>query len=372
MYDRPDLTVDRFDPDPTKSFTLAANYYVDPAILEAEHDAIFHRSWMFVGHISELGESGSYITSDIAGQRIFVIRSRDGELRAFFNVCLHRGHSLLEGKGTIGRSMITCPYHAWAYNTEGGLVGARMADRMSDFNFEDFRLPEVAVEEMCGFVFVNLDPDPITMADAYPGAADQIRALHPETEQLQFTSVSEFTIAGNWKNVGDNLLECYHCHPAHKGFVDLIDMSTYRNETFDGWSIQTGTMNTGNDVYQTSSGTPGFASLFLWPNVSLGCLPGQRGIFAFHFTPTGPEETLQTLTYYGPDSHESADEKQAFTFFNDILGPEDVDLVENVQVGLRSLAYHQGRFICIPDRPELSEHAVHHFHSMVLAALDDA
>ncbi len=369
MYDRPDRTVDRFDPDPTKSFTLAADYYVDPAVLEAEYDAIFHRSWMFVGHISEVAEPGHYLTADIAGQRIFVIRGQDRRLRGFFNVCLHRGHSLLEGKGDVGRSMITCPYHAWAYNSEGRLVGARMADRMSDFNFEDFQLPEVAVEELCGFVFVNLHPDPKPMAETYPGAAEEIRRFHPEPERLIYTSVSEFTIAANWKNVGDNLLECYHCHPAHRGFIDLIDMGTYRNETFDGWSIQSGDMNPDNGVYQTSSGNDGFVSLFLWPNVSLGCLPGQRGIFAFHFTPTGPEETLQTLTYYGPEDTESTDEKAAFTFFNDILGPEDVDLVENVQVGLRSLAYHQGRFICIPDRPEISEHAVHHFHAMVLDAL---
>ena len=146
-------------------------------------------------------------------------------------------------------------------------------------------------------------------------------------------------------------------------------MSTYRNETNENWSIQSGAVNPENGVYRIESGTPGFSSLFLWPNVSIGSLPGQRGVFVFHFTPTGPEDPAD------PDllrARRRALGRRAvgLRFLHEILGPEDVSLVENVQVGLRSMAYHQGRFICIPDRPEISEHAVHHFHSMVLAALD--
>lgn len=368
-YDRPDFDVDRFDPDPTRSFTLAANYYVDPDVLEAEKTTIFHRSWLQVGHVCELAEPGNYITAEIVGQRVFVIRQASGELRAFFNVCLHRGHTLLEGSGTIGSS-IACPYHAWAYDEGGQLVGARMANRMEAFDFDDYHLPEVAVEVFCGFVFVNLDPEPTPMAELYPGAEAEARRIHPEPERLKPVFTSTFTIGGNWKNVGDNLLECYHCHPAHRTFVDLIDMGTYRNETNENWSIQAGSANPDNGVYDIGDGFDGFTSLFLWPNVSLGTLPGQRGMFVFHFTPTGPEETLQTLTYYGPDEERTPSEAASFDFFDNILGPEDVDLVENVQVGLRSIAYHQGRFICIPDRPEISEHAVHHFHTMVLSALN--
>lgn len=365
---RPDRTVDRFDEDPTRSFTLAASMYTDPAVFAEEKERIFWRTWQFVGHESEVAERGSFVTADIAGQRVFIIRSDDGELRAFFNVCQHRGHALLEGRGTAP-TLITCPYHAWAYGRDGTLQGARMSDRMADFNFDDFTLPAVAVEVFCGLLFVNLDPDARPMAEVYPGAAERVLALHPDPSALVEQDDSVFDIAANWKNVGDNLLECYHCHPAHKGFVDLIDMSGYVNETYENWSIQSGPANLDNDVYAITSGTTGFASLYLWPSVSIGALPGHSGLFLFHFTPLDVELTRQTLTYYAPTSTPTEAEKHAMAFFDDVLGPEDVALVENVQVGLRSLGYHQGRFICIPDRPEISEHAVHHFHSMVRAAL---
>ena len=161
-YRRPDRDVDRFDPRPERSFTMPASYYFDPDVYEREKDAIFWRNWICVGHASEVRDPGQYLTADVVGQRVFVIRGADGELRSFFNVCMHRGHQLLEDSGTIGRR-ITCPYHAWAYDAEGALVGARMSDRMDDFDFADFTLPNVAVEEFCGFVFVNLSTDPQPM-----------------------------------------------------------------------------------------------------------------------------------------------------------------------------------------------------------------
>jgi len=331
---RPDRTIDRFDDDPTRSFTLAASAYVDPAVLAVERERIFWKTWQFVGHASEVGASGSYVTADIAGQRVFVIRSQDGELRAFFNVCQHRGHSLLEGRGEVS-NLITCPYHAWAYGTDGRLAGARMSDRMADFNFDDFTLPDVAVEEFCGLLFVNLDPKARPMDEVYPGAKERVESIFGDSTALVEQHVSVFDIAANWKNVGDNLL------PAS------LD----------------------NTTYEVSTGSQGFTSLFLWPSLSIGALPGMSGLFIFHFTPVDVELTRQTLTYYASNSEPTEAEKNALAFFDDVLGPEDVDLVENVQVGLRSLGYHQGRFICIPDRPEISEHAVHHFHSMVRAAL---
>lgn len=368
-YKRPDTTVSRFSPEPERSFTLPASYYVEPEVLGKERASIFAKSWIWVGHASEVSKPGQYLTADVAGERIFVIRSSDGELRSFFNVCMHRGHSLLEGSGTVS-TLITCPYHAWAYDTAGALKGARMSDRMEEFDFDDFELPGVAVEEFCGFVFVNLDTDPRPMSETYPGLEHAVNERWADLDSFERIDEVEFVIAANWKNVGDNLLECYHCHPAHPAFVDLIDMTTYLNETHENWSIQAGVSRTQNEAYEVASGPEEFASIFAWPNTSLGRLPGTDGLFVFKFTPIGPEETLQTFTLYAPPGRGTdATTQSAMEYFADVLGPEDVALVENVQVGLRSMAYHQGRFICIPDRPEISEHAVHHFHTMVLNAL---
>lgn len=368
LYVRPDRSVDRFDADPISSFTMAADLYTDPNVAELERRKIFSNSWQWVGHRSDVAEPGQYFTTEVAGERIFVVRDMAGDLRAFFNVCLHRGHSLLTGAGRLS-GPIVCPYHAWVYEPSGALKGARMSERMPDFDPSEYRLSEVAVEDFCGFVFVHLGTDPEPMTATYPGLADAVHSLHSDPGSLRLVTTSTFEIAGNWKNVGDNLLECYHCHPTHKGFVDLIDMAGYRNDTFDGWSIQSGRANAENDMYAVPTGAPGFTSTFVWPNVSIGQLPGQRGVFMFHFEPSGPETTTQRMSYFSPDGELDAVENAASDYFNNVLGPEDVALVEDVQLGLRSAGYHQGKFICIPDRPEISEHAVHHFHAMVLNAL---
>jgi len=362
------LELGRFSPDPGRSFTLPSAWYVDPAVLERERERIFWRSWILVAHESEVEEPGAYVTADLVGQPIFVIRSEDGELRAFYNVCQHRGHLLLEGKGVTG-SRITCPYHAWAYDSSGSLRGARMSDRMEGFDHDEFTLPGVRVDVLSGFVFVNLDDDARPMTEVYPGLVDELDRLAFHDGPLAPVDTTTFDIGGNWKNVGDNLLECYHCHPAHPGFVDLIDMDGYRNECHENWSVQAGPVRDGTEVYDTGEGAPSFCSVFVWPNVSIDNLPGQRGRFVFQFFPTGPERTEQLMTYYGPDGVRSPREDGATDWFNTVLGPEDVALVESAQRGLRSKGYDQGRFICIPDRPELSEHAVHHFHTMVMEAL---
>jgi len=368
MRDRPDRSIDGFDDHAARSTTLPATMYFDPQVYTEEQEKIFQNSWQFVAHGAEVVSPGQYVTAEIAGQRIFVIRGDDGELGGYFNVCLHRGHSLLSGSGTVGK-MITCPYHAWAYNRSGQLKGARMSERMDGFDYSDFELPDLAVEEFCGLVFVNLSIHARPMEEVYPGLADAIRQICPEPANLRVASQETFEIAGNWKNVTDNLLECYHCHPAHRAFVDLIDMDNYSQITHQNWSISSGPVNPDSNVYAVTEGAQDFASIYVWPNLSIGRIPGQAGILLFRIAPTAPEHTTQILTFLSPGGDPTETEKNAFEYFNTVLGPEDVNLIEDVQRGLHSLGYHQGRMICIPDRPEISEHGVHHFQSMVRAAL---
>ena len=368
MRDRPDRSIDGFDDQAARSTTLPATMYFDPLVYAEEQEKIFQNSWQFVAHGAEVVSPGQYVTADITGQRIFVIRGDDGELGGYFNVCLHRGHSLLSGSGTVGK-MITCPYHAWVYNRSGQLKGARMSERMDEFDYSNFELPDLAVEEFCGLVFVNLSIHARPMEEVYPGLAEAIRQICPEPANLRVASQETFEIAGNWKNVTDNLLECYHCHPAHKAFVDLIDMDNYSQITHQNWSISSGPVNPDNGVYAVTDGAQDFASIYMWPNLSIGRIPGQAGILLFRIAPTAPEHTTQILTFLSPGGDPTETEKNAFEYFNTVLGPEDVNLIEDVQRGLHSLGFHQGRMICIPDRPEISEHGVHHFQSMVRAAL---
>ena len=108
-----------FREDPSHSFTMPARYYHDAAVFDAEKAAIFYKNWHYAGHVSQVAEPGQFLTTKIHEQNVFVARGRDGVLRAFFNVCAHRGHELLEGTGK--KNVITCPYHAWSYGLDGKL-----------------------------------------------------------------------------------------------------------------------------------------------------------------------------------------------------------------------------------------------------------
>ncbi len=372
QFARPDKSLDRFHDDAEHSYTMPARIYCDPEFLEQEERHVFWKSWIYAGHISSLKESGDYITLELAGQRIFIIRQSDGDLGGYFNVCQHRGHSLLKGCGKAHK-LIVCPYHGWSYDHSGALIAARNCDQVAGFKRDDFNLPAIQVNEIAGFVFVNLDPLAKPMHDIYPGAEDKLREFCAEPESLIAGGSVDFDIKGNWKNVGDNLLECYHCSTAHKAFVDLVDMDTYHVETHKYWSIQYGTCRPGNSAYNFDNDheRQAFVTLYLWPNMSFTQFPGTDGLAVFAFYPTSAEETHQIFAYHQPQPELTQSEAAALKYFADILGPEDVRLVEDVQQGLHSLGYHQGRIMVDANRSEISEHALHHFQNLVMSEMKD-
>lgn len=370
---RPDRSVDRFSADAAKSYTMPASYYYDPAILEQEKQKIFYRSWQFVAAASDLAEPGSYVTAQIADQHVVVIRREGGGLSAFFNVCQHRGHLLLEGKGKL-RKIITCPYHAWAYDHDGCLVAAPDCDRVQGFEKGDFKIPGVHVEELGGLVFVNLDPQALPMDACYPGLRDAVLKHFPNPEEFTCFRETPFDIAGNWKNVGDNALECYHCAKTHRDFVDLVDMDSYEVHCHDNWSFQIGTCRPENKAYNFGEALAcgdKFLVFFVFPGLFFSRFAGSDGMLTFQFSPTGTETTFQKIAFYGRGEKLTDIEHRVMDYFSDVLGPEDVDLVESVQKGLHSLGYHQGRFIVDDSLIATGEHAVHHFHALVLNALQD-
>ncbi len=370
MLARGGTPLDRFDSDAGKSYTLPASMYVDPEVLRAETEAIFLKSWIYVAHASELAEPGDYVTAEVADQRLYVIHTEAGEIKAFHNVCQHRGHSLLRGKGKA-RKLLVCPYHAWSYDHDGALIAAPNCAQVAGFDKAEFSIPEIRVDNFAGFVFINLDPDARPMAEVYEGAEERLLALCPDAPALKTGGDVIFDIAGNWKNVGDNLLECYHCSTAHKAFVDLVEMPTYEVETHEYWSIQWGGTRPENSAfdYDPQSSDKTFATLYLWPMLAFAKFPGTSGIATFSFLPTAPEVTHQVFAYHVPGNALTETEDKALTYFREVLGPEDVDLVEDVQRGLHSRGYHQGRFMVDEARSEISEHAAHHFQNLVARAL---
>ena len=308
------------------------------------------------------------MAATVAGMPIAVVRDRAGALRAFYNVCKHRAHELLSGSGTTRN--IVCPYHAWTYDLSGGLQGARRADRMETFDKSQICLDQVRVEEFGGFVYVNLDTAATPLAEQAPDLAAEIAFWAPDVAELTHAKRLTYDVHTNWKNVIDNFLECYHCHIAHKEFVDLVDMSTYEVKTHGIWSSHFAEAGKHENVaYDVSGATVNqHAVWWLWPNTCLLRYPGRGNFMVFQVLPAGPERTLETWDFYFETAELTGAEVQSVRYVDEVLQQQDISLVESVQRGMRTPAFDQGRIVCDAAGSGLSEHGVHHFHGLLIDA----
>lgn len=194
---------------------MPPSVYTTEAFLEAELEQVFRKDWFCVGRTSALAEAGDYVTCDLAGQPVLVLRDRDDNLRAMSNVCRHRMSTLMEGRGKI-RSIV-CPYHAWTYNLDGSLRGAPAMDLNEGFCKTDVQLPKIRCEEWQGFVFVTLDPTRASVADDLAEVDAMIEGydLSDYTETFYETHLWDT----NWKVLAENFMESYHLPVCHAGTI---------------------------------------------------------------------------------------------------------------------------------------------------------
>ena len=361
-----------FARDPEQAYTIPASYYLDTEIHQREKEAVFYRNWWYAGHQSHLKEPGSYLTVQLCEQNIIVIRDKSGELRAYYNVCQHRGHELLSGSGKV--RTITCPYHAWSYGFDGELKAARNTEKMVDFDKCQFALKPVQVEVFCGLVFINLDLEAEALKLQAADLENEIRSFCPRVDEVQFAQRDTYRVVSNWKVMVDNFLECYHCHTAHKDFVNLVDMDSYSSKVNGIYSshISNAVATTESSAYHFEKGEVdfGYAGWFLWPNLTIWIFPGEPNISTLQMIPDGVGGTIEYQDWYLPNLEPTQQQRDAMDYQRDVLQPEDVGLCESVYRGLQSKGYNQGRFVVDPDRSELSEHAVHHFQQLYMDAMD--
>lgn len=190
--------------------SLPADFYREQFIYQTDLEAIFYCNWIYAGHVSQLPESGRYFTVEFGNESIIIARGKDSEIRAFANVCRHRGSKVcLETSGKV--SAFVCPYHAWTYGLDGSLRSKR--DMPVDFEREKFGLKSIRLNVFHGLIFINLNSD----------APDLIKGFEPlgsalDIYQLKNARVAHretFKIDANWKLAIENFMECYHCVPAH-------------------------------------------------------------------------------------------------------------------------------------------------------------
>ncbi|MCP5080738.1 MAG: aromatic ring-hydroxylating dioxygenase subunit alpha [Alphaproteobacteria bacterium] len=362
---------ERFTGDPEFSFSLPATYYTDPVIFASEREKVFFRSWMFVGHVTDAANSGDYFTAPLFNQSLIMIRGRDNELRAFYNVCRHRGHELLNGTGCVSR--ITCPYHAWTYGLDGVLRAVRNVEHVKGFRTEDFPLRSVRLEIMSGLVFVNLDPDAEPLKVQAKGLEEEILELAPNAHELVHAYRTENIIACNWKIAVENWSECYHCAVVHKPLAtEFIDFDTHRVIVHPHYQRQH--MRLHCDVPSSVDGHEAGdeqASWTLMPNLGVQIVSGGY-LMTAHWEPLDPDHCRFVENWYLPASEPTERQWEMIRFRADHTQPEDDAVCEAVQRGLHSRGYGQGRLMVDAERSAISEHGSHHIQHWVKQKLQQA
>ena len=204
---------------------MPKSVYTSPAFAELESRHIFAAEWLCAGRAEALPNPGDYLTMEIAGEPVIILRDRDGALRGLSNVCRHRMSTLLQGRGTV-RSIV-CSYHAWTYNLDGSLRGAPAMARNEGFCRDQIRLPAIRVENWRGWIMVTLNPDAPPPAETLAGVDRLVGYLPMETYSEVFRE--EFDWDTNWKVLAENFMESYHlpvCHEATIGGTCDLNLMT--------------------------------------------------------------------------------------------------------------------------------------------------
>lgn len=364
--------------DQEAGYALPARFFYDSAVYEQEKTKIFFKSWHLVAHVNELREPGSFVTHDVFEQSILVVAGRDGAIRAFHNVCQHRGNRLVESRrGKV--SMLTCGYHAWTYSLDGCLRGAAHTQGVAGFNKATHGLKPVRVEVFASFVFINLDATAKPISEMAPGAESEIQRFIPDLARLTLIEEVDVPVAANWKVIQENSIEGYHFDlsgPAHKQLVQLIDFSGYRLTPHGDWWTYVGpptlgaTHAYGVPLAGATWQTDWFFNFGLWPNATIYAFPYADVVGTFIMNPTGPETSMLRFGYYAVQDREvPAVTKACIRWMNQELGPEDIRLNTSNQKGLHSFGFDRGRYVIGEGFENRSEHLVQHFHKLCYRAI---
>ena len=337
------------------------SWYSDPELLRREHVRVFLRSWQYAGHAGDAAEPGSYFTGSLGLAPVVVTRAHDGKLRAFLNVCRHRGFVVADGAGR--RETLQCPYHAWTYALDGRLKAAPRSERECGFEADELSLVELQVGTWGPFVFVNAEEGGPALEEALGPVPAQLAELL-DVDALEFRFRTRFTLEANWKVACENFLECYHCAVAHPGFTAAVDVSpdAYRLSIDGLTSSQFGPLRDNDHSFLADGELPRSQFHFVWPNFGINVFPGRPNLSCGPIVPLAPERTARFLDYFFAPGVDDAWVEE-LTAFDDQIGREDRALVEGVQRGLRAGVLEDGRIF------SESEQLVAHFQRLCADAL---
>jgi len=337
--------------------TMPREYYTSPDILAEEQERIFARHWNCVGRANQIARPGDYIVRTVAGESLIILRDRDGELRAFFNVCRHRGTRICRETSGQFSETIQCPYHAWTYTTDGRLIGAPHMQEVEGFDKREFPLHAAGVAEYAGFLFVNVGDDHQPFSTWFTPMMNRLGRF--ALDGLEVGHSVRYEVESNWKLVFQNYSECLHCPMIHPELSLKLPYQSGANDLIEGPFLG-GYMEIGPPHESaTLSGracgrllTPGLPEsdrhrayyYTLMPNLMLSIHPDYVNYYLL--TPDGVGRTIVESEWMfsaenkgNPDFNPS----DAIAFW-DVTNRQDWDIVGWSQKGIASRRYVPGPY----------------------------
>ena len=361
--------IDSYDPTAPleQAWTIPSTWYTNEQLYELELQSVFTRSWQYAARLDQLKQPGNYVTADIGGEPIVVVKGSDNEVRGFFNVCRHHAAAVMtETEGAA--SQLRCPYHGWTYSLEGELKGTPDFAGVCGFEKAANGLVPVQTETWEKWVFVRLDADADLPLKNFLGAdlIDQIAPL--DLAGLHWAERRHYSFDCNWKVFVDNYLDGgYHVPHLHKGLDSVLDYSKYMIENGERFCLQWSPIVSEGAEPQTGAVRKGDRALYYWiyPNFMINWYDGAMDTNLV--IPRGVDQTEVIFDFYFPDvSHESRTRNLASIEVGQRIQDEDVAICKSVQRGLKSRAYSAGR---LSVRREAGEHL---FHRLLHADLKSA
>ena len=360
--------IDSYDPTLPldQASTIPATWYTDKRIFALEQAIVFSSSWHFAARVDQLMNAGDYVTTEIAGEPIVIVRGSDDQIRGFFNACRHHAAAVMtESAGNAPQ--MRCPYHGWTYSLDGELKGTPDFNDVCNFNrAENGLLPiETAIWEQWVFARIEKASGDATLDQFLGDLVNQFRPF--DISSLHWFERRAYTLNCNWKVFVDNYLDGgYHVPHLHKGLDSVLDYSRYTIENGERFCLQSSPIVSGDDE-EVGSVRSGQRALYYWlyPNFMINLYEGVMDTNLVR--PITVDRTQVIFDFYFTDVSETAREhNRASVEIGDRIQQEDLDICESVQRGLGSRAYKAGR---LSVRREAGEHL---FHRLLHAHLKTA
>jgi len=309
-----------------------------------------------VGRLDQVREAGQFFTVDVNEEPLLIVRSEDGKLRGFYNVCRHHA-AAVEPQASGCAKQFRCPYHGWTYGNDGTLKGMVEFEGVCDFDRKDNGLVPIRVDTWENFVFVNLDGKAVPLTQ-FLGQVPSLVAPLKIAENLHHFDRRTYTLKCNWKVYVDNYLDGgYHVPHAHKGLSSVVEYTKYTIENFERACLQSSPLDASGAADSAIGSTRQGHAFYLWiyPNFTINAYSGVMDTNLV--LPLGVDQCAVIFDYYFADiSSAAAQQHRDSIAVSEKVQDEDMAICDSVQRGLASRAYVAGR---LSVRREAGEHLFH-------------